>query len=92
MDVQEANVAMLKQRLSHYLRLVEAGQEVVVTSHRRPVARLTSAPVAGVSILPPTRPVADLPAVKGVVRVSGHDIVEMFEEDRRRPSQGKGVA
>ena len=84
MDMQEVNVAMLKQHLSHYLRLVEAGQEVVVTSHRRPVARLTSAPVAGVSILPPTRPVDDLLAVKDAVRVSGHDVVKMLENDRRR--------
>lgn len=38
--METTNVADLKQNLSHCLHLVEAGAEVLVTSHRRPVARL----------------------------------------------------
>ena len=34
------SVATLKQKLSQYLRQVEQGEEVVVTSHRRRVARI----------------------------------------------------
>jgi len=38
----EASVRELKAHLSEYLRLIAAGGEVVVTSHGKPVARLTS--------------------------------------------------
>jgi prevent-host-death family protein len=36
----EVSVGELKNRLSEYLRAVEAGRVVTVVSHRRPVARL----------------------------------------------------
>jgi prevent-host-death family protein len=39
----EASVRELKARLSEYLRQVAAGEEVVVTSRGKPVARLTAA-------------------------------------------------
>lgn len=38
----EASVRELKTHLSEYLRQVAAGQEVVVTSHGKPVARLSA--------------------------------------------------
>ena len=38
----EASVRELKAHLSEYLRQIAAGEEVVVTSHGKPVARLTS--------------------------------------------------
>lgn len=38
----EVAVRDLKNRLSEYLRRVEAGEEVVVTSHGRPVVRMTA--------------------------------------------------
>lgn len=37
----------LKNRLSHYLRLVRAGARVVITDHGRPVAEITSVAAAG---------------------------------------------
>lgn len=37
----EASIRDLKAHLSEYLRHVAAGQEVVVTSHGKPVARLS---------------------------------------------------
>ena len=38
----ETSVRELKVHLSEYLRHVAAGEEVVVTSHGKPVARLTA--------------------------------------------------
>lgn len=42
--MRRASVANLKARLSEYLGVVKAGEEVIVTERGRPVARLT--PVA----------------------------------------------
>ncbi len=36
----EVSVRELKAHLSHYLRAVQGGEPVVITSHDRPVARL----------------------------------------------------
>jgi len=38
--MQEVNISELKARLSHYLRLAESGEEVLVKDRDRPVARL----------------------------------------------------
>lgn len=38
----QASIRELKAHLSEYLRQVAAGQEVVVTSHGKPVARLSA--------------------------------------------------
>jgi prevent-host-death family protein len=40
----DVSVRELKNHLSEYLRRVEEGQEVTVTSHGRPIARLTPIP------------------------------------------------
>jgi len=40
-------VAELRQNLSHYLRLVQQGERLVVTDHNRPVAELGPPPTAG---------------------------------------------
>lgn len=40
-------VAELRQNLSHYLRLVQQGERLVVTDHNRPVAELGPPPAAG---------------------------------------------
>lgn len=40
--MKEVNISELKARLSHYLRLVEDGEEILVKDRRRPVARLVS--------------------------------------------------
>jgi len=37
---QSVNVATLKAELSRYLRLVQAGEQVVVLDHKMPVARI----------------------------------------------------
>jgi len=38
--MQEVKIAELKARLSHYLRLAQSGEEVLVKDRERPVARL----------------------------------------------------
>lgn len=40
----EVSVRELKNHLSEYLRRAAAGEEVVVTSHARPIARLCALP------------------------------------------------
>jgi len=49
----EISIRELKNQLSRYLRKVAAGDEVVITSHNRPVARLTR--VEKISEEEPTR-------------------------------------
>ncbi len=41
--MKTASVSTLKASLSEYLRQVKAGEEVLVTEHGRPVAKLTPA-------------------------------------------------
>jgi prevent-host-death family protein len=78
------NVATLKEKLSHYLNLVKKGHEIVVTSHRHPVARIlpTAAPASRVT--EPTRPVKELLKLKGVKRRRFTSAVDTLLSDRRR--------
>lgn len=46
-SAMKVSVRELKNRLSEYLRLVAAGEEVIVTSHKREVARLVPPERAG---------------------------------------------
>lgn len=39
-QVRTANIAQLRDRLTHYLREVRAGQEIVVRDRQRPIARI----------------------------------------------------
>ena len=84
MDMTTASVAELKQRLSHYLHAVEAGGEVVVTSHRRPVARLTGAGYGGAQVRPPTKAMASLAAFSEGPVIGRSDVVELLVRDRQR--------
>jgi len=47
MAVMEAGIRELRDNLSRYIRLVEAGERVVVTAHGRVVAELVPPGVAG---------------------------------------------
>jgi prevent-host-death family protein len=77
------NVATLKGRLSHYLGLVKRGEEVVVTSHRHPVARILPPTTPATLISEPTRPVADVLKLKGVKRRRSVSAVNVLLKDRR---------
>lgn len=78
------NVATLKERLSYYLGLVQKGEEVTVTSHRHPVARLIPTSTHSDHIIASTRPVKDVLKVKGVHHRRSVSAVDMLIADRRR--------
>ena len=78
------NVATLKEKLSHYLGLVKSGEEIIVTSHRHPVARLSPTSTQSEQIVEPTRPVKDVLTIKGVRRRRSSSGVDMLLADRRR--------
>lgn len=61
------NTATLKQKLSHYLGVVRQGTDVLITNHKRIIARLMAEEL-NVSRLPlrePTRPASDLTQIGG---------------------------
>ncbi len=78
------NVATLKEKLSYYLGLVKAGQEIVVTSHRHRVARILPASAPDIQVTEPSRPVKDLRKVKGVKFRRSLSAVKALLEDRQR--------
>jgi prevent-host-death family protein len=55
--IQTVSVRELRDHLSEYLRCVEAGATVVVTSHNRPVARIVTAE-------PPPEGLPEIPGVR----------------------------
>jgi prevent-host-death family protein len=71
--VQTATVSKLKASLSHYLRLVKAGEEVLVSECGRPIAKLV--PVTGAEALPPH--LAEM-ARQGLVRVGSGRLPKNF--------------
>ena len=84
MTMTTVDVATLKEKLSYYLGLVKMGQEVVVKSHRHPVARILRTDTPTVRIVEPSRPVKDLLKIKGVKRRRSVSAVETLLSDRRR--------
>jgi prevent-host-death family protein len=82
--MKTVSVATLKQKLSEYLRLVEQGDEVVVTSHRRPVARLTAEDGRDLTIRPPTQALSALRRVRGVRVPNPFSAVQTLLHDRER--------
>ena len=82
MVMKTASIALLKQNLSSYLRMVEQGSEVTVTSHKRPVARLVPNFDDKLAIRAATLPVSRL---SNINRVDAKDLcaVSILIEDRR---------
>lgn len=78
------NVATLKEQLSKYLHEAESGGEVVVTSHRRPIAKLTEYGRGSANIRKPLRPASDIRKVKGVSMGGGKTSLGVLEKDRRK--------
>ena len=79
------SVAVLKQKLSNYLHLVEEGEELVVTAHRRPVARVIPHADTGQRIRTPIRPPRILARLKGIrLALSGRTAVDTLLEERVR--------
>lgn len=82
--MKTVNVATLKEKLSAYLRKVQEGEEIIVTSHRRPVARVVPESEA-LDIRHPSRPLSALRRIPGVRLRRGVSAVDALIEDRRRP-------
>jgi prevent-host-death family protein len=87
--VSEVGVRELKNHLSSYLQRVQAGEEVVVTEHGRPVARLTSltpevdhlAVLVAAGIVRRSSAPRRLPSRK--VRVDGATVSDLVADQRR---------
>jgi len=78
------NVATLKEKLSYYLGLVRQGQEIVVTSHRHPIARILPPSTANAEVTEPSRAVKDLRKIRGIKPRRSISAVQKLLEDRRR--------
>jgi len=83
--MSSVSVAELKSKLSHYLAAVRRGKEIVVTSHRHPIARIV--PVQNnaaddLQIIPARKPVSSLKNIKGLKL--DVDLVADLLADRRR--------
>ena len=82
--MKSVSVAKLKSNLSQYLNVVKKGTEIIVTSHRHPVARLT--PLAkentAIEIIAARMPVSSLKKIRGIKLET--DPVTYLLADRRR--------
>jgi len=65
MDMTIVNTATLKQQLSHYLGLARQGKDVLITSHKRVIARLL-AEVEGGLRLPVREPTKDISTLSDI--------------------------
>lgn len=48
---ERVSIANLKAKLAHYLRKVRLGEEVIVTDHRRPVAKIVQLETEGLDVV-----------------------------------------
>lgn len=84
MVMKTASVATLKQNLSEYLRFVEQGDEVLVTSHRRSIARLVPEKGMGLVVRPPSLPLSALQTVRGAKPTGTRSAGRVLMDDRGR--------
>ena len=85
MAMQSVNVATLKNNLSHYLAAAKNGKEIVITSHRHPIARIVPAQerLEELEIIPARKPVSSLKKVKGI-KLDVDLVAELLADRRRR--------
>jgi len=82
--MESVSVAALKSNLSRYLAAVKEGKELIITSHRHPVARLSplEKTAGDLKIIPAKKPVSSLNKIKGInLEV---DLLADLLADRRR--------
>jgi len=79
------NTSTLKQKLSHYLGLARQGKAVLITSHKRVIARLLAEDgVTGrLPLIPPTRPVSELKEIGGF-GLDTDPVKQLMQERRKR--------
>lgn len=82
--MKSISVAVLKSNLSGYLQAVKKGEEIIVTSHRHPIARLmpVGKATADLGIIPANKPISSLKKIKGISL--NFDPLEFLLADRRR--------
>jgi prevent-host-death family protein len=86
MAMKSVNVAMLKSNLSRYLAAAKNGREIVVTSHRHPIARIMPPETAEpekLKIIPAKKPVSSLKKIKGL-KLDVDLVAELLADRRRR--------
>lgn len=85
MYMTTVNTATLKQKLSHYLGVARQGKEVLITSHRRVIARLLAEDggAGRLPLIPPTRPTAELKEIGGF-GLDADPIKQLMQERRKR--------
>ena len=84
--MKSVSVASLKSNLSAHLEAVKGGQEIVVTSHRHPIARvlpLEKGANGGLGIIPAAKPVSSLKGVRGV-KLAFDPVAALLADRRRR--------
>lgn len=82
--METVSVTTLKNRLSHYLALVKSGREIIVTSHRHQVARISPVSLPTKRMIEAVRPVKDLAKLKGVHTRRNTSAVDALLNDRHR--------
>ncbi len=82
--MKSVSVATLKSNLSGYLDAVKNGSEIIVTSHRHPIARLVPFEKSRheLGILPAAKPISSLRKLEGISL--RFDPVKFLLQDRRR--------
>ena len=85
MAMESVSVATLKSNLSGYLAAVKKGKEIVITSHRHPIARIVPAEKAedDLKIIPAKKPVSSLKKIKGM-NLQVDLLAELLADRRRR--------
>ena len=86
MKTSTASVVDLKTHLGRYLSRVKRGENIVVTSHRHPVARLIGVAdaVDDLGLIPPERPLKDLVALAPLRLSKAAEGVDALLADRQR--------
>jgi prevent-host-death family protein len=85
MVMESVSVATLKSNLSGYLAAVREGKELIITSHRHPIARLSPVEKTTVDlkIAPAKKPVSSLKKIKGL-NLNVDLLADLLADRRRR--------
>ena len=83
--MESVSVATLKSNLSRYLAAVKKGNELIITSHRHPIARIVpmEKAVSDLKIIPAKKPVSSLRRIKGM-NLQVDLLAELLADRRRR--------
>lgn len=86
--MQQVNIAELKNRLSHYLNKVRAGEEVLVRDRQRPVAKIVPVSFVG------NEETEELAlAASGVIRLPEAELpISFWKMPKPRVSRKKALA